>query len=223
VVSAANKPKHQRAVVLSRQDIHAYAENTEGDYFILLPAKPNALDPGLLAELVSQVIELAAEVTEARQTAKLKALVELITPDVQTSEGLVREARMIAHARQQVLKSAHWLTAEQVSTLAGFSSNNPSAQPNKWKSKRSIFAIHSRGTDYFPEYALDPNEGYRPVKTLAAILAVFKDRKDGWGVAYWFAGANGFLGGRRPQDLLVSDPNAVLEAAKDEVAGITHG
>lgn len=154
---------------------------------------------------------------------KLKALVELLTPDIQTSERLVREARMTAHARQQALKNAHWLSAEQVSTLAGFSSSNPSAQPNKWKSKGSIFDIHSRGMDYFPGYALDPNQGYRPVKILTDIFAVFKDRKDGWGAAYWFAGTNGFLGGRRPQDLLVSNPNAVLEAAKNEVAGVTHG
>lgn len=223
MILKANKSRHHSAVVMSRQDILVYTENIEEDCFILLPAKPNALDPKLLAELINQVIKLANELTEARQAGKLKALVELLAPDIQTSEGLVLEALMIAHARQQVLNNAHWLTAEQVSTLAGFSSNKPSAKPNKWKSKGIIFAIHSRGTDYFPEYALDPNEGYRPVKNLADILAVFKDRKDGWGLAYWFAGANGFLDGHRPQDLLVSNPNAVLEAAKDEVAGITHG
>lgn len=63
MISTVNKSSHHPAVVLNRQDIHAYTENTEGDSFILLPAQPNALDPKLLAELINQVIELTSEVT----------------------------------------------------------------------------------------------------------------------------------------------------------------
>lgn len=111
----------------------------------------------------------------------------------------------------------------QLSTLAGFSSTNPSAQPNKWKAKRMIFAINNKGTDYFPVYALDPEKNHRPLKILTNILQVFSEKKDGWGAAYWFASVNGFLGGKRPQDILHSNPEAVLAAAKNEVTGIPHG
>ncbi len=191
--------------------------------FILLPLKAGTRNLQSLTELISQVTVLAEGVVEARKVEKLKALVELLTPDVPSANTLVREARMIASARQSVIESTQWLTAEQLSTLAGFSLTNPSAQPNKWKAKRMIFAINIKGTDYFPVYALDPDKNHRPLKILTNILEVFSNKKDGWGAAYWFAGMNGFLDGKRPQDILYSNPEGVLAAAKNEVTGINHG
>ena len=70
---------------------------------------------------------------------------------------------------------------------------------------------------------LDVEAGYRPLKPLAPILAVFGTAKDGWGLAYWFASANSFLGGKRPQDVLPKSPDRVLAAADDEMAEIAHG
>lgn len=211
------------AVVVAREDVQSVINSLDVDRFILFPLKARTSNPQALAELITRVASLVDDVTEARKAEKLKSLVELLTPDIQTSDVLVREARMIATARQAVLKNAQWITAEQLSELVGFSPTNPSAQPNKWKSKKMIFAIHDKGTDYFPVYALDPDKNHRPVEALAKILDVFGNRKDGWGLAYWFVSANGYLGGQRPQDLLQSDPEAVLKAAGDEIAGITHG
>ena len=51
---------------------------------------------------------------------------------------------------------------------------------------------------------------------------MFGDDKDGWGLAYWFLGANSFLGGRRPQDVLLTDPSAVVAAAQDEMSAVEH-
>ena len=86
-----------------------------------------------------------------------------------------------------------------------------------------IFSIRNEETELFPLYALNPNAGYGLAKELANIIEIFRERKDEWGIAYWFAGANGFLGGRRPQDILHTDPEAVLAAAKDEAMSTTHG
>ena len=38
-----------------------------------------------------------------------------------------------------------------------------------------------------------------------------------------FQSVNGFLGGKRPQDLLATDPDRVIAAARDEVLGVLHG
>ena len=130
---------------------------------------------------------------------------------------------MTAEARKAVLESGDWLTAAQVAGIAGFSASNPSAQPNKWKKDGQIFAVRHRGVDYFPGYALDPSTGYRPARGLARVLGVFRGRKDEWGLAYWFASVNSFLGGKRPQDLLIGQPDRVVAAAVDEVAGVLHG
>ena len=72
-------------------------------------------------------------------------------------------------------------------------------------------------------YAHDARAGYRPLKGLAKVLAIFEARKDDWGLAYWFSSANSFLGGKRPQDLLGAEPERVASAAEDELAGVAHG
>jgi hypothetical protein len=42
-------------------------------------------------------------------------------------------------------------------------------------------------------------------------------------MAYWLHSVNSFLGGNRPQDLLATTPERVIEAALDEVQEVAHG
>ncbi len=160
---------------------------------------------------------------QQRERETLRQLVEVLMPKAPMPPHLLKEAAMLAQAKTVVFESADWLTAADVAQLAGLSTRNPSAQPNKWKKQRQIFAIHHGVVDYFPGYGLDPKAGFRPFKAMAQILKVFGDRKDSWGVAYWFLSANGFLGGERPQDVLATEPQRVIDAAEDEVQEITHG
>lgn len=130
---------------------------------------------------------------------------------------------MTARARNAVMQGASWLTASELAEIAGLSSNNPSAQPSKWKKNGLIFAISHNGNDYYPGYGLDPDQGYRPIKSLKPVIECFKGTRTGWGLAYWFGSMNSFLGGRCPKDLLASDPDKVLAAAADEMEGVAHG
>ncbi|ENL6833773.1 hypothetical protein AB5Q78_004177 [Pseudomonas aeruginosa] len=122
-----------------------------------------------------------------------------------------------------MLESGNWLSAGDIASLAEFTSRNASSQPNRWKRERRIFAIRHNGSDYFPIYALDKDAGYRPLPAMAEVLKVFDGQKDGWGLAYWFASVNSYLGGSRPQDLLTVAPARVVAAVADEVAGVSHG
>ncbi|MVT71205.1 hypothetical protein GPL21_39935 [Bradyrhizobium pachyrhizi] len=130
---------------------------------------------------------------------------------------------MVAKARKTVLESGDWLTTAQIARMAGFGDSNLRSHPNKWKNDEQIFTVRHRGVDYFPRYALDGSIGCRPAKGLASVLSVFHGRKDDWGIAYWFASVNSFLGGKRPQDLLLDQPDRVIAAAEDEVTGVVHG
>ncbi|AJY52406.1 hypothetical protein KO116_03941 [Halomonas sp. KO116] len=42
-------------------------------------------------------------------------------------------------------------------------------------------------------------------------------------MAFWFQSANSYLGGLKPQNLIVTDPDLVIDAALDEVQEILHG
>lgn len=176
-----------------------------------------------LTDTVANLAPLVRTILERRQHEALDSIIEALVPDVPPPQHKLVEARMIAESRKAVLESGDWLTAAQTAEMAGFSTTNPSAQPNKWKKDGQIFAVRHRGVDYFPGYALDPSTDYRPAKGLAKVLDVFRERMDEWGLAYWFASVNSFLGGKRPQDLLIGEPARVIAAAEDEVAGVLHG
>lgn len=180
--------------------------------------------PEALAENLAIVASSMPEaLSEHHGRDALERLARELVPREPASPRLLREASMLARARNAVLKSGDWLTAMQIAELAGLSQRNPSAQPNKWKKQGLIFAIHHRGVDYFPGYGLNRDAEFRPLKLLSSIIKTLSERKDGWGMAYWFLSENGFLGGKRPQDLLASAPERVLEAALNEVSEISHG
>ncbi len=50
----------------------------------------------------------------------------------------------------------------------------------------------------------------------AQILTVLQPRFSGWQTALWFTSRNGWLGAKRPVDVLKSDPEALVEAARRE-------
>ncbi len=177
----------------------------------------------LAANVTSVASSMFEVLLQRHDNESLERLAEVLVPRAPVSPRLIKEAAMWVQARRAVLDSGDWLTAVQIAELADLSRVNPSAQPNKWKRQGAIFAIHHNGVDYFPGFGLDPGSQFRPVKALAKVIEAFGGHKDGWGMAYWFQSDNGFLGGQRPQDLLASEPDRVIEAARDEVQDIAHG
>lgn len=174
-----------------------------------------------LSNMASSMFGLFQQQHQSRAT--LERLAEALVPSTPAPPRILKEAAMLIKARKAVLESGDWLTAAQLTQLAQLSTANPSAQPNKWKKAGRIFAIRHNGVDYFPAYGLDKDEGFRPLKALAQVIEVFDGHKDGWGMAFWFLSANSFLGGKRPQDLLATQPERVIAAARDEVQGVEHG
>ncbi|QNA88060.1 hypothetical protein G4G28_05395 [Massilia sp. Dwa41.01b] len=176
-----------------------------------------------IAETFASIADLVKTIVGKHHRASLEAIVEALVPKAPPTPNELREAAMLARARTAVIDSGDWMTAAEIASAAGFSTTNTSAQPNKWKRERSIFAIRHNGIDYFPSYGLDPQAGYRPRKALAQLIKTFGDTKDAWGLSYWFMSANSFLGGKAPRELIATDPERVIAAAADEVAGVAHG
>jgi len=174
-------------------------------------------------EVLKQIADLLQEKIDARRSQKWKALVEALTPDVQLSPTKIIEAKMMGEARTAILEGGDFVTASDIAKAAHFSVKNPSSQPNRWKRKRQIFAITNKGTDLYPVYALDKESGLRPLSVVAEILRIFENKKNGWETAFWFASLNSYLKNRKPKNLLISDPENVLRAAKIEAAGVKHG
>jgi hypothetical protein len=224
---AVQDPSAHSPMVGTPREMRDLLRKSTADQVIVLPVeRSDAQHAGVLAQTLTHVlvfIEAALKDQSVQNTQALKALVSAVVPKTPPTPTLVKEAAMLARARKAVLEGADWLTAAKLTELAGLSATNPSAQPNKWKRARQIFVIHHNGVDYFPVYGLDPQAHWRPRKALKSVLQVFGDTKDGWGLAYWFLSANSFLGGRRPQDVLVAAPEQVIDAARDECEVVAHG
>jgi hypothetical protein len=186
-------------------------------------AHATPVEAAAIAETFASIADLVKNIVGEQRRQSLEAIVGALVPKVPPTPNELKEAAMLARARTAVLDSGDWMTAAEIASVAGFSPSNPSAQPNKWKREGSLFAIRHNGIDYFPSYGLDPQSGYRPRKAMARVLAVFGNSKDGWGLSYWFMSANSFLGGKRPRDLIGSEPERVIAAAADEREGVLHG
>ncbi|MCH4812485.1 hypothetical protein [Vreelandella neptunia] len=140
-----------------------------------------------------------------------------------TTPASLCEAEMEAKARRAVMESGDWLTANEILQLRGVSSHSDCAQPSQWIQQGDIFTINDHGTDYYPAFGLEKEAGYRPYSVMSKIIDIFKEDKDGWGMAFWFQSINSYLGALKPQDLIATDPDLVIDAALDEVRGVTHG
>lgn len=107
-------------------------------------------------------------------------MVGALLPKNVLSQAAVVQTRMMVDAKSKLLKSGDFLPAGEIAKLAGYSEKNPGAQPNRWKRDGAIFAIRHKGVDYFPLYALNPDEDYRPYNAVAEVLRVFADYETGW-------------------------------------------
>ncbi|MGU1062185.1 hypothetical protein ACSEPQ_04835 [Pseudomonas aeruginosa] len=222
-MSAVHDSPAFAALVGTPREVRSQLDKSKARQVIVLPVEEKDSEHAdLLVKTLSAVASFIAVGLREQDEQSFKALVNAVLPKAPPSPNLLREAAMTGRARKAVLEGADWLTAAQIAEVADLSASNPSTQPNKWKRQGQIFAVHHNGVDYFPGYALDPEANYRPHKSLKPILEVFGDEKDGWGLASWFLAANSFLGGRRPQDVLMTEPERVLAAARDEMEEVAH-
>ena len=91
---------------------------------------------------------------------------------------------------------------------------NRAALANRWRREGRIFAVIYDGRITFPGFQFGADG--RPLPIVAEVLRVFGADSSAWQTALWFAGANGWLDGARPVDLLASEPARVAEAARRE-------
>ncbi|MBC8736381.1 hypothetical protein F6X40_05955 [Paraburkholderia sp. UCT31] len=129
-------------------------------------------------------------------------------------------AEMEKQAVDAVLNNTKWLTTEMVGKRQNPDASNMHNAAHRWKKAGKIFSIERAGQTLYPLYAFD--ELGNPIPEVAEILKIFKGYRP-FRIASWFESTNTMLHGKRPREVLGSDPAAVVEAAKDHVVGAAHG
>lgn len=139
------------------------------------------------------------------------------------TRSLLTLAKMLSQTLDTIISSGDWLNVQDLAALTGAEPLEFGQQLARWEADGRIFSFNHKGIQLFPRYALDPACLYEPVERLREIITVLATKKDGWSMACWFGYTNSFLGGKAPKTLLNSEPDKVLDAARDAVVGIIHG
>ena len=125
-----------------------------------------------------------------------------------------KRARLQMRALDAIYSGTQWLTGEQLGAARMDSAVHGAGATGQLQTSEKLFSIRRDGRDVFPRYAF--GNDFRPLPVMSDIMKAFH----GWGpmmIAGWLESTSSFLQGRRPRELIASDPVWVLQAAQDAV------
>lgn len=169
--------------------------------------------------LMRDVAVVALAMRPERRAVARDQLVDLLVGDVALTPVDMKRARLEAKALRAIRRSTEWLTAAEIADLADLGPANPIGTVSRWKQQGRIFALRQGGKDYYPKYALGPD--FHPLPVIKEILAVLAGYAPEL-LAGWFESTSRFLGGRRPRELVATDPAKVLASARNMIEVQEH-
>jgi hypothetical protein len=114
-------------------------------------------------------------------------------------------------------RQARRLEAARKAFLKEFGApEEPGTGCDRLKQERRIFTVVYRDATYVPSFQFDDRGQPRPA--VATVIQILGEKTSDWGLALWFTASDGWLGGRRPVDLLKDEPERVVQAAEQEAA-----
>ncbi len=196
------------------------AEKSSHSY--LLQVHSDAMSRVLEAVMPMLDRVLSQKTAEIREQ-KLEELVDFIAGQMVVPSRIdTKMAQRLAARHARVLNEFGFATAEQLADANQSRAANRNALADNWKKRRQVFAVRHRDESGRPRevFPLFQFEDHKPIKVVQSILEAFGEYKAPWKLALWFASNNGWLPGQaRPVDLLESDPDAVVQAARRDAAG----
>ena len=166
-------------------------------------------------ELLKQALALVE--SSQRRSERMTRTIEAMLPSEIPSSAAVLQARRNAEARQALLREFGALTSADVADLVGSRAKNRAALANRWHKEGRIFSLLHHGQTFFAGFQF--GQDGQPFPVVAEVMRAFGQKPgEGWQMALWFTGANGWLGGARPVDLLATDPERIADAARHEMS-----
>jgi hypothetical protein len=146
--------------------------------------------------------------------SRFSRLIEALMPAQEiVSPAVVEQGRRNAEARAAFLSEFPALSSAEVAERYGSSAKNRAALAQSWRKQGKVFAVPIRNGQRFPLFQFD--EHGEPKPAIARVLAPLRTAGfEDWQVALWFTGALASLEDRRPVDLIDTDPERVIEAAR---------
>ena len=168
-------------------------------------------------EAVLAAFAVTADMQSVDQSDAFTRLISAMTPPHTAGRGVTLQAQRNAEARAALQDEFGLLTSAETARAAGARAKNTSSLASRWRKDRRVFAVPgSDGARLYPGFQFDYSG--QPLPVIALIISAFGSALDGWSLALWFVGSNGWLGGERPVDVL--DDDQVIVAAQQLAAEI---
>ena len=188
----------------------------------LLEVKDAAASGMLLASL-SVLDRLLVEKMAAVRERHMEEVVDFMTERLLVPSAIELDmAQRLATRHARVLNEFGHFTAEQLADANRSQASNRAALADNWRKRRQVFAVPhpdraARERDVYPAFQF---EDHKPISAVHHVLQVFGAHKAPWKLALWFTSNNGWLpGSARPVDLLTTDAQAVIGAARRDAEG----
>lgn len=160
-----------------------------------------------------RAIDVPNRVARGTNPGLIEDLIQRMTPEMGVpSEARVRQARRNATARTELLREFGALTSEQIGDEHS-RARNRHALAARWRKEGRVLGVPYHGRTVYPGFQFDPTSGELRPAVRAVLSRLPIGRMSEWEVALWWTAANGWLGGRRPVDLLDDDPDGIVAAA----------
>lgn len=163
--------------------------------------------------------KVTLQMREAINELERKSIQELVD-EVEPRRPAATRIELEKRAIDAVLQGTEWNSAAEIGLRLHAKAANPHAAATRWLQSGRIFGIDHRGKRIYPAYIFDAT--WQPLPAVKQVLEVL-DGYSPFRVAAWFESTNSFLGGKRPREVIASDPRAVVAAAEDHKVGAVHG
>jgi Helicase conserved C-terminal domain/PLD-like domain/SNF2-related domain len=131
--------------------------------------------------------------------------------------GVMEQARLNDEAQTGLAQEFGLLSSDEVAAGAASKVANPESLVSQWRKDGRVFAVDVEGAARYPGFQFGPTG--QPLAIISAIIEEVDARLTGWGLALWFTGSNGWLGGRRPVDVIDGpDQDQVVNAMRHLLA-----
>ncbi len=118
--------------------------------------------------------------------------------------------------QNELLRENQFETGPELGWKLGSRAKNTSEFVSKMRREGRIFAVEAGGQDLFPLFQFHEN---KPIPAIAPVLEALTPKLSNWAILSWFCIPNEWAcSGKMPKELLETDPDAVIEAARHLVA-----
>ncbi len=202
------------------KDLRKQVEASPGIYVI-----PSHLDHELLTAL--RLPPLPEPFRESPVVVQLKSFAPLVgeqeAPEAMwpwkaleetLSKQLVKEGtigRETHEWQDQFMSQYPSLTSEQVAQIARSSAKNIHALASRWVAEKKIFSVQFGRRTLYPQFQFVDGS---PSPVIREIMEQFPRHATGWDYAFFLTTPNTYIGGRRPIELLKTDPERLVSLAR---------